>query len=159
PIRDPLRPPASASRWRWRWRKSAPAGSPPRTDSPRMDPPHWVDCGCLARATASRRPRRSAASPRSTARASRAGTAFAPRPVDLAPRVAFGDRVALVVGLLATRERDQELGAAARGEIHLERDQGQALLRDAALELADLARVQEQLAPAHRVPVPAVALL
>src|SRR5262245_1251073 len=75
--------------------------------------------------------------------------------LDLAPRVALGDGLALVVSLPAAGDTEQQLRIAV-GEVELERDDGVALARHRRLELLDLGAVQEELAGAHRVGVPAV---
>src|SRR5262245_9813896 len=90
--------------------------------------------------------------------ASRSSLSSALRALDLAPRVALGDRLALVVGLLALRDPEQQLGVTAR-EIELERDDRLALLGHRSLELHDFGAVEQQLAPPGRLQVPAVALL
>src|SRR5262245_22405181 len=58
--------------------------------------------------------------------------------------VALGDRVALVVDLLAAREPELNLGPAAV-EVELERDEREARRLELALELVDLAPAQQEL--------------
>src|SRR5262249_56903613 len=60
-----------------------------------------------------------------------------PRTLDLATRVALGDRVALVVRLLALGDPDQQLGVAG-GEVELERNDGLTLLRHRLAQHVDL---------------------
>src|SRR3954451_3743292 len=57
----------------------------------------------------------------------------------------LGERGALVPGLLALRERDLDLRPAVL-EVERQRDDGEALLADPALDLVDLDPVEEQLA-------------
>src|SRR3546814_12414938 len=72
--------------------------------------------------------------------------------------VAFLDRLALVVGLLALGERQFDLGAAARVEIDRQRHQRHPLAGDSAVQLVDLAFVEKQLARALGLVVEAVAV-
>src|SRR5690606_26051168 len=72
--------------------------------------------------------------------------------------VALLDRRALIMRLLAARERELDLGPAATVEIDAERDQRHALALDRADELLDLARVEQQLARALGLVVEAVAV-
>ena len=67
----------------------------------------------------------------------------------LALGLAVGERVALVVGLLALGQPDLDLGAAVL-EVERQRDQGVALVADLALDLGDLGLVEQQLAAAAR---------
>src|SRR3954452_18639532 len=55
-----------------------------------------------------------------------------------------GERVPLVVGLLAARELDLDLGPTVL-EVQRQRDQRVALVADLALDLGDLGLVQQQL--------------
>src|SRR6478609_3444968 len=64
-------------------------------------------------------------------------------------RRTLGDRLTLVPGLLASGERDLDLRAAV-AEVERQRDDGETLLRHAAVDLLDLLLVQEQLALAPR---------
>src|SRR5690348_6213176 len=64
--------------------------------------------------------------------------------------VAFLDRIPLVVRLLAAGERDLDLRLSLRVEIDGQRDDGQALPVDRAMQFVDLALLQEQLSPAAR---------
>src|SRR5688500_13627814 len=59
------------------------------------------------------------------------------RLLDLALGGALGDGVPLVPRLLALADADLDLGAAVE-EVERQRDDGQALLADAALDLVDL---------------------
>src|SRR5258706_165237 len=80
------------------------------------------------------------------------------RAIHLAPHVALGDGFALVMRLLAARHAEQELGSAL-GEVELERNEREPLLLDRLADLFDLGTVEQELALAHRVQVPAVTLL
>src|SRR5712671_2400917 len=68
------------------------------------------------------------------------------QPAALALPAAFLFGLALVVKLLAARERNLDLGAALFIEIELERHERHALTLDGASELVDLAAVQQQFA-------------
>ena len=61
--------------------------------------------------------------------------------------VPLGDRLPLVVGLLASRQGDLHLGAAVL-EVQRQRDEREPLLAHLRLDLVDLGAVQQQLAPA-----------
>src|SRR5262249_26556634 len=65
--------------------------------------------------------------------------------LDLPPRVAGRDVAALVAQLLAARERELDLDAAA-AEVEPRRDDREALLRDRRGQLLDLAPVEQELA-------------
>src|SRR6185312_16246635 len=72
---------------------------------------------------------------------------FAQLALDLPRHLALADRLALVIEVLALRQRDLDLGPRARpGEVHARRHQGQASLLRAAHQALDLGLVQQQLA-------------
>src|SRR5689334_14091821 len=64
----------------------------------------------------------------------------------LALPIALLDRLALVMGLLAGRQRDLDFGHASFIEIDLERHNRAALALDGADQRTDLALVQQELA-------------
>ena len=70
--------------------------------------------------------------------------------IHLAFHFALADRVALVVLLLAARQRQLDLGAPVL-EVEAQRHQGEAAFFHFAGEARDLIAVQEQLAGAHRL--------
>src|SRR3546814_11500498 len=72
--------------------------------------------------------------------------------------VAFLDRVALVMGLLALGQRQFHLRLAPAVEIDGQRHQRHALALDGAVHPGDLPLVQQQLAGAFRLLVDAVAM-
>src|SRR3954470_1903249 len=71
------------------------------------------------------------------------------RLLDLAPRVALGEVLPLVVGLLAAGQREGGLDLAVL-EVQVERDERQPALLGLADELVDLGAVHEHLALASR---------
>src|SRR5258708_9259762 len=72
--------------------------------------------------------------------------------------VAFLHRFALVVYLLATRQRQLDLGPAGAIEIDGQRDERQTLARHRAVELGYLAAFQQQLPRSARFVVQAIAM-
>src|SRR3954452_19064882 len=94
----------------------------------------------------SRSPNRSNAAPRTSAASL---DVPAERLLDLPPRVALGEVVPLVVGLLALGQREGGLDLAVL-EVQVERDQGETALLGLADELLDLGAVHEHLALAAR---------
>src|SRR3954453_15605850 len=73
----------------------------------------------------------------------------AERPLDLPARVALGEVLPLVVGLLATGQRESGLDLAVL-EVQVERDERQPALLGLADQLVDLGAVHEHLALAPR---------
>jgi hypothetical protein len=76
----------------------------------------------------------------------------------LAARIPLGDVAPAVVELLAPRQAQLDLGAAASGDVQPERDERQALGPEPALQLVDLGPVEEELAVPLRLMAPAVGL-
>src|SRR5438445_1972969 len=79
-------------------------------------------------------------------------------PRDFAFGVALGDRLSLVVLLLATRESYLHLRVVAR-KVHAQRNERISLLAHLADQARDLLAVQQQLARPHRLVVHDVGLL
>ena len=77
--------------------------------------------------------------------------------VDLALRIAFGAALTLVVKLLALAETKLDLDPAVL-EIERQRNQGDAILHDAGLELDNLTLVHQQTPRPYRVTVKDVAV-
>ena len=65
------------------------------------------------------------------------------RPFDLSAGVAFGDAIAFFVNPATAADADLQLGHSS-GEVELERNQGQTLLREGLFELGDLAAMEQQ---------------
>src|SRR3954463_8038733 len=83
---------------------------------------------------------------------------IAHQPALLALPVAILDCLALVVKLLAARQRQLDLGPAAGVEIDRQRDQRHALACDAGAQTIDLALVEQQLSRPLRLMVVTVAM-
>src|SRR6478609_7264223 len=80
------------------------------------------------------------------------------QPLLLPLPVALLDRLALVVHLLASRERQFDLGPAAAIEIKRQRDERQTLARHRAVKLGDFACLEQQFPRAPRLMIEAIAV-
>src|SRR5215208_2662686 len=93
--------------------------------------------------------------PRTTA----AKSAIAPHQTLLLPLpIAFLHRFTLVVHLLASRQRQLDLGPPAAVEIERQWDERQALARHRSVELGDFPRPQQQFPGAPRLVIEPVAV-
>src|SRR5918993_693908 len=80
-------------------------------------------------------------------------TVLAHQPLLIPLPVALLDGLALVVDLLAPRQRQLDLRPAGRVEVDRQRDQSQALAGDRTVQLGDLTALEQQLALPPRLVV------